>query len=108
MPEELEALRGLDVLTISAGAQHVLALLTSGDVYSWGAGRYDDGGADGMGGGEERGLDLRGTTPQQRQRHPAELLVHVGQGGGKDGRRMGAPAGEAARRRGASGAARAA
>ena len=36
-PEEVIELRGLDVISMVAGRSHCLALLSAGDVYSWGA-----------------------------------------------------------------------
>lgn len=35
-PKEIEALRGVDVASVSAGGGHVLALTYTGGVYSWG------------------------------------------------------------------------
>jgi hypothetical protein len=37
LPREVEALRGVDVASVSAGFEHVLALTYTGGVYSWGA-----------------------------------------------------------------------
>jgi alpha-tubulin suppressor-like RCC1 family protein len=36
LPREVEALRGVDVASVSAGQGHVLALTYTGGVYSWG------------------------------------------------------------------------
>lgn len=36
LPMEIEALRGVDVASVSAGGGHVLALTYTGGVYSWG------------------------------------------------------------------------
>jgi alpha-tubulin suppressor-like RCC1 family protein len=40
LPKEIEALRGVDVASASAGEKHALALTYTGDVYSWGDARY--------------------------------------------------------------------
>jgi alpha-tubulin suppressor-like RCC1 family protein len=37
LPKEIEALRGVDVVSVSAGGRHALALTYTGGVYSWGA-----------------------------------------------------------------------
>jgi alpha-tubulin suppressor-like RCC1 family protein len=36
LPKEIEALRGVDVASVSAGQEHALALTYTGGVYSWG------------------------------------------------------------------------
>jgi hypothetical protein len=38
LPKQIEALRGVDVLTVAAGGAHAKALTRSGEVYSWGYG----------------------------------------------------------------------
>jgi alpha-tubulin suppressor-like RCC1 family protein len=36
LPKEVEALRGVEVASVSAGLEHALALTYTGGVYSWG------------------------------------------------------------------------
>ena len=40
VPNQVSALQGKDIVRISAGSDHVLALSSNGDVFSWGSNKY--------------------------------------------------------------------